>query len=892
MFKKRSGRNLRVRKNSSDDNVSEESAAQSTEVVFKPLKTQSVSAPIDKLRGSSSKPSLAFDHNDSDDSDVCENPDWFVQKKILANEKAAASAAHNKFKKRDKIVKREELITPRDSKNDLKLIENTYGIKKEPVPDIKLEVKVEPLNKSKGRHEAHSDSDDSEQYDKVLNRLEHGMIPNAAEIHAARKRRQFARETGQGDYMPLNNQQGSGEQREIVGAERRDEMSSGDEDERMQMIGKKNDRLEHRINIQETIDDHSDHSRTADSDEDNSENEMSKWEKEQLEKVIGKTSLKNLTEKSSDILVQHQPQFHSSHLDYSNGSGYSSYMEPNAAAMSGYNRHGTMEVNLPPLPEVSCNAFLTDLNEKLNFLKVTHEKTADEMRSIVRQNVEAESEIESAKKLLPEYEKEFKFFQSVRNYVGDYLDCMSEKVLIIDKIEQLIHQCYVREAEYLSNRRQQEVNDESLEMTLIASAGGFLNPNQVEAAHNQRIMERCARRQRRKMQRMTINANVKYKSSIECFRKSSPELCEGLSSDEELDVILNQSLMEEQSRITNEKKTLFDDTVEEFQDLQIVMQKLESWKLKYPQSYDNAFVSESLPKIFSPFVKLEMLHWNPLKLLDPAEDNLESLSWFQILTLFGIRSESLLEKSLEATVDDSDALLVSKVIDRIVIPKINFFVENVWNPVSISQSSNLHSLISQVFYTFPTVNPESKRVQQLAKSILRQIDKSVSEHCFVPLFSKENVVAFLPLRQYLDRQFWTCYKLAYTITLFDDIFSSAPLIDRFCNGVLNRYLIMAMTNLPLDEGLIGQIDKIVDTIPQSWLSNEDNGSSFPAEMQHFVRFLGQTLSTACSNSIYEAACEAFVAHILKMLVKLKATSTARELIAKHKLERFNNIVNC
>ena len=899
MFKKRAGRNIRVRKNSSDENSDSNDLGNVTnDVIIKPLKSKNPFSAVPKSN-STSKTSMSFDNDNSDDSDVCENPDWFVQKKSLANQKAAMranekaaaqAAAQLKFKKKEKdkvVIKREELIVETSSlKSEKPSKEIEFSIKKEdPLKDIKMEIKVEPLDRNRPETNYNNDND-SQQYDRVLNRLEHGMIPNAAEIHAARKRRQFARETASSDYVALN----SRNETENPRLEQQDDMSSGDEDERMQMIGKRNDRLENRINIQETIDDHnSDSDRKANSDNDNSdsENEMSKWEKEQLEKVIGKTSLKNLTDRSSGILAQHQPKFHSSHMSYNNGASYHNpYAEVNHAAMMGYNKQGATEINLPDLPSITCSGFISDLSEKLKSLKTTHEKTEDEMRSIVRQNLEAESEIETAKKQLPEFENEFKFFQTIRNFVGDYLDCMAEKVLIIDKIEQLIHQCYMKESDYFSQRRQQEISDESLEMTLIASSGGFLNPNQVEPLHNQRIVDRCGRRQRRKLQRLNITQNVEFKNPVEDFRKLSPEFCEGLSSDEELDMNFNQSLMEEQNRIVNEENTLFEDTIDEFQDIEIVMQKLEDWKLKYPQSYDNAFVSESLPKLFSPFIKLEMLHWNPLK---TSGSSLEEFTWFKLLTVFGIRSEELLTSSAENDKVDSDCLLVCKVMDRFVIPKITFFVENVWNPISVSQSYNLHSLISQLFYTYPLVNPESKRVQRLVKCILKQVDRNVSENCFVPIFSKDNILTYSPMRQFIDRQFWTCYKLAYTISLFEDIFSPATLMEKFFNGVLNQYLIMAMTNVPLDEGLMRQLDKIVDIIPKSWLEAEDIKSEVQ-EMQHFVRFLGQTLSHACSNSMYDSNSEAFVGHLIQLLVKVKAVDTARELISKHKLERYEHLL--
>jgi hypothetical protein len=58
---------------------------------------------------------------------------------------------------------------------------------------------------------------------------------------------------------------------------------------------------------------------------------------------------------------------------------------------------------------------------------------------------------------------------------------------------------------------------------------------------------------------------------------------------------------------------LLNDVIEDFYNFDIIKSKFEEWRLKYPSSYEDAYVSLSLPKIFSPLVRLELLDWNPLE---------------------------------------------------------------------------------------------------------------------------------------------------------------------------------------------------------------------------------------------------------------------------------------
>ena len=59
--------------------------------------------------------------------------------------------------------------------------------------------------------------------------------------------------------------------------------------------------------------------------------------------------------------------------------------------------------------------------------------------------------------------------------------------------------------------------------------------------------------------------------------------------------------------------TLFDDVVEEFCEVDLIRGRFETWKKDYSDSYNEAFIGLCLPKLFTPFVKLELVCWNPLE---------------------------------------------------------------------------------------------------------------------------------------------------------------------------------------------------------------------------------------------------------------------------------------
>ena len=60
-------------------------------------------------------------------------------------------------------------------------------------------------------------------------------------------------------------------------------------------------------------------------------------------------------------------------------------------------------------------------------------------------------------------------------------------------------------------------------------------------------------------------------------------------------------------------KEVFADVVEDFHKLSLIKQRFEEWKFGFPESYQQAYISLCIPKLFAPLVRLQLLDWNPLE---------------------------------------------------------------------------------------------------------------------------------------------------------------------------------------------------------------------------------------------------------------------------------------
>src|SRR5690606_30725310 len=101
--------------------------------------------------------------------------------------------------------------------------------------------------------------------------------------------------------------------------------------------------------------------------------------------------------------------------------------------------------------------------------------------------------------------------------------------------------------------------------------------------------------------------------------------------------------------IIEESKNIFKDTRDEFSKLSKIKEKFIEWKMKYPKSYVDTYCELSVEKVFAPFIRLELLEWNPLSNV-PFED----LNWYKELLDYFNRTK--------------DEHLIPDLVKQIVLP--------------------------------------------------------------------------------------------------------------------------------------------------------------------------------------------------------------------------------
>ncbi|ESO92141.1 hypothetical protein LOTGIDRAFT_190915 [Lottia gigantea] len=472
---------------------------------------------------------------------------------------------------------------------------------------------------------------------------------------------------------------------------------------------------------------------------------------------------------------------------------------------------------------------------------------------------DGEKEIEDCQDKIPQLEKQYKFYQEIRGYVRDLVECLNEKVPVINDFENRMKTMLRQQADLLIQRRQQDVRDQCQDY-MTNKKHQVVMETQEEYSRQRRVAEREARRSRRRRKRENKNLSGHH---------------DGLSSDDEENQFDISRFNLERDDVLAGSKRLFEDVVEEFSELDYAKKQFERWKKLYGDTYQEAYIGLCLPKLLNPFIRLSLLDWNPLK---EVCNDIEEFSWYNSLVLYSCHSNN----DIVPDPDDDDIRLLPAIVDKIVLPKLSYICEYIWDPLSTSQTSRLVNLIQKLIKDYPTVSANNKNTQNLLKCIADRMKKCLDDDVFMPLYPKsvlENRSSGPAV--FFHRQLWTCIKLLGNILSWQGILSSHVLQQLSLDGLLNRYIVLGLNTSCLTKEALEKCQAIISTFPKEWF-NELNGECTLPKLENLCRYLLQTAEHLHKGSIMVRDSERLeirnhIKQISKMLIMIQATNHAISL---------------
>ncbi|XP_065201950.1 PAX3- and PAX7-binding protein 1 [Planococcus citri] len=651
------------------------------------------------------------------------------------------------------------------------------------------------------------------QPDHVKMLLKSGRIPDAALIHAARKRRQQAREMGGANYISIEDENAKLESESKSRLVREDDNDGSDEEERITMSGIVSvaaDREKRKEGLDTYI--------ASDGEDETVEDD--EWENQQIRKAVTGAQLAAAQQESyyyqymnnaaaavastiPGMPISLNPQITGATGILSPESAMSNVgVPPNSTAFASFLTEGSAESADPEI-------IAKKLRERLENLEEMYKRRENDIDNINHEIITLQSDFEKRKINVPELAERFQFYQDLRGYVTDLVECLDEKIPVINSLEQRLITMYQKQTNELVSRRRLDVKDQMEDLTPTK--------NLIGVKKDEEKIRRTAEREGRRIRRLKSRNIGTIGSHIE-----------GMSSDDEITEMAATTYRNQKEIIESDARRVFDDVVEEFVSINDILKRFSGWRKLDKTAYVEAYANLCLPKVLGPIIRMNMLMWNPLN--KEEQDSLENLYWMNSILLYSAEKTDT-EESLRK---DPDLQLLPNLIDKIVVSKLEQIVKAQWDPLSTKETQQLVAVVRSII-DYPFIAPKSKLFTQLMNTIIDKMKQAVENDVFIPMFPKQ-LLDSGKLNVFFQKQFASSVKLFGNLLKWHEIINETILIDIANCSLLNRYLLMAIRTLqPLEAA--AKCHTVASLFPRTWLKEKSEAESQLTQFFSFVKLL-------------------------------------------------------
>uniref|UniRef100_A0A2A4J9J8 GCF C-terminal domain-containing protein n=1 Tax=Heliothis virescens TaxID=7102 RepID=A0A2A4J9J8_HELVI len=235
----------------------------------------------------------------------------------------------------------------------------------------------------------------------------------------------------------------------------------------------------------------------------------------------------------------------------------------------------------------------------------------------------------------------------------------------------------------------------------------------------------------------------------QCLNKCAAAACAGAalphrdgdSSDDDLPPQEMHHYTTERDSIRAACAGVFSDALPAWRSVWGVCGRLARWRARAPELYSDAYVAACLPRLLAPYVRHELILWNPLA--DEDNEDYEKMDWYKCLMMYGVRSERAADDSdesasdteveplpvTETTVrDDPDLMLVPAIVSRVVLPKLTELVTYAWDPLVVRACVRLRGVLLRAAATPQCRAP----LRRLSSAIRARLSATLGADVFLP----------------------------------------------------------------------------------------------------------------------------------------------------------------
>ncbi|GLT95290.1 hypothetical protein SLE2022_129820 [Rubroshorea leprosula] len=629
-------------------------------------------------------------------------------------------------------------------------------------------------------------------------------------------------------------------------------------------------------------------------DEEDEEEKM--WEEEQFKKGLGKRvddgSVTTGTGVSTIQNIQQQQQQHRSGYMYPRTSVYGPVPSLQSVPPT------TIGGAVGDVKSISDQAEIAKraIHDNLSRIKESHNRTVSSLTKTDENLSASLLNITDLEKSLSAAGEKFIFMQKLRDFVSVICEFLKHKAPLIEELEEQMQKLNEERASAILERRSADNDDEMMEVEAAVKAAMLVFSERgssvamIKAATNAAQAASAAireevnlpvkldefgrdmNRQKRLDMERRAEARRRRKSQFDSKRLSSMDIdgsyqkIEGESSTDESD---SESTAYQSNRklLLQTADEIFSDASEEYSQLSVVKERLERWKRDYSLSYRDAYMSLSVPSIFSPYVRLELLQWDPLH----EDADFSDMKWHSLLFNYGSP-----EDGGDFSADDADANLVPGLVEKVALPILHHEILHCWDVLSARETKNAVSATSLVIDYIPA---SSEALAELLLAIRTRLADAVA-NIMVPAWSPLVLKAVPNAAHVAAYRFGISIRLMRNICLWKEILALSVLEKIALEDLLYGKILPHVQIITADvHDAVTRTERIVSSLSGVWAgpSVTRDHSRKLQPLVDYVLQLGRTLEKKRAAGVTESELGGLARRLKKMLVDLNEYDKARDI---------------
>eukprot|EP00752_Nemacystus_decipiens_P001258 g1256.t1 len=306
---------------------------------------------------------------------------------------------------------------------------------------------------------------------------------------------------------------------------------------------------------------------------------------------------------------------------------------------------------------LGINEMQKALREAGTQLRETHERNERQLQVLVSELATQAAEEEKLSSQQAEVAERFGFFQKTRNALSDLCGMLREKESMLSEVEAAKRLLHARRLERTINVRLEDQEDEILDAREAGAAvtglgpyracpGGPLsksprisvNPGVENGAGAGADGDRARRRADRQRRRKRLFVGEGHGRGVEgegwvgsksfpWGKKERAEVWQALGSEGEESEGEGARDEERSNRVLEAADMVMEDVDDSVKSVSAVKTLFEDWKRRHGEQYAQAYCTLTLPDLLAPFVRLELVRWDPLtgKVHGVDEDDVDGM---------------------------------------------------------------------------------------------------------------------------------------------------------------------------------------------------------------------------------------------------------------------------